>query len=421
MKKAIFLDRDGVINQVVMREGKPYPPSSLETLSILEGVPEALHLLKKAGFLLIVVTNQPDVGRKTQKQEVVEAIHSHLMQALPLDRIEVCYDERSPRYKPLPGMLLDAASQLQIDLSNSYMIGDRWRDIGAGKAAGCHTLLIDHHYHEPLTEKPEAAFSSLLEAAFFILSQHNSENPMLQNYTTKIFADGADLKGIEEMNKKPWVQGFTTNPTLKRLAGVKDYKSFAEQALAIVRDKPISFEVFADDFSEMEEQAHEIASWGKNIYVKIPIMNTQKIPAYPLIARLSQAGIPLNITAIFTVEQVDQLLVHLDRKVPSIISIFAGRIADTARDPVPIMQQALKKMRSHPKSELLWASPREIFNFVQANEIGCHIITLSNDLIKKIPLFDKDLTQYSLETVQMFFRDAVASEYSIACKCKSTL
>lgn len=236
-----------------------------------------------------------------------------------------------------------------------------------------------------------------------------------RSLTIKIFADGADPKGIAAMNAKEWVSGFTTNPTLMRTAGIRDYAAFAKDVLAIVKDKPVSFEVFADDFSEMEEQAKEIASWGENIYVKIPVTNTKGEFAGDLITRLVNEGIPLNVTAVFTLEQVNAILACLNDETPAIISIFAGRIADTGRDPVPTMQKALRLIEGRKNIELLWASPRELLNLIQANDIGCHIITMSNDLLNKVYLLEKDLQEFSLDTVKMFYKDAVASGYSITC------
>ena len=232
----------------------------------------------------------------------------------------------------------------------------------------------------------------------------------------KLFADGADLAGIKEMAANPAIKGFTTNPTLMRKAGVSDYKAFALQALQVVGGRPISFEVFADEFGEMGKQAHEIASWGKNIYVKIPVTNTKGEFSGPLVERLTRAGIQVNVTALTTVDQVKRVTDRLAPETPAIISVFAGRIADTGRDPVPIMAEAVKIMKKKPKSELIWASPRELLNIFQANEVGCHIITATNDIIKKLSLVGKDLDAYSLETVEMFHKDAKAAGYSIATR-----
>ena len=232
----------------------------------------------------------------------------------------------------------------------------------------------------------------------------------------KLFADGADLTGIKEMAANLAIKGFTTNPTLMRKAGVSDYKAFALQALQVVGGRPISFEVFADEFGEMGKQAHEIASWGKNIYVKIPVTNTKGEFSGPLVERLTRAGIQVNVTALTTVDQVKRVADRLAPETPAIISVFAGRIADTGRDPVPIMAEAVKIMKKKPKSELIWASPRELLNIFQADEVGCHIITATNDILKKLPLIGKDLDAYSLETVEMFHKDAKAAGYSIATR-----
>lgn len=229
---------------------------------------------------------------------------------------------------------------------------------------------------------------------------------------TKIFADGADLKSIEEMASHPLVKGFTTNPTLMRKAGVTDYVKFAKEAIKIAKDKPISFEVFADDFAEMESQAFEIASWGETVYVKIPVTNTKGEPSFQLIRDLAQNNVQLNITALFTLEQVEQVVAHLS-KTKAIISVFAGRIADTGIDPLPTMKKALALIQNTPSIELLWASTREILNLSQANYIGCHIITMAPEMIKRTPLLNKNLNDYSLETVKMFYTDALASKFEI--------
>jgi transaldolase len=239
--------------------------------------------------------------------------------------------------------------------------------------------------------------------------------PKQSDLKIKLFADGADLAGIKAMYAKPWIKGFTTNPTLMRKAGITDYKAFALEVLRAVPDRPVSFEVFADEFDEMEAQAMEINSWGPNVNVKIPVTNTKRQFAGPLIRRLSEAGVRLNITAVLTFDQVKGITEHLSGETSAIISVFAGRIADTGTDPVPVMRQALTIMKAKPKAELLWASPRELLNIVQANEIGCHIITATSDILNKLTLLGKDHGDYSLETVQMFYKDASAAGYTIAC------
>ena len=235
----------------------------------------------------------------------------------------------------------------------------------------------------------------------------------MDNLKVKIYADGADRDGMLEMYAKPYIQGFTTNPTLMKKAGVTDYKAFAQEILQAIPDRPISFEVFADEFTDMERQALEIKTWGENVYVKIPVSNTRQEMAYDLIGRLSSASVHLNVTAILTLEQVQNVADALKDGPDSIVSVFAGRIADTGVDPVPVMQKALTLLEVAPKAELLWASPREVLNIYQADNIGCHIITATNDLIRKLALGGKDLAEYSLETVQMFYDDAQSAGYTL--------
>ncbi len=230
----------------------------------------------------------------------------------------------------------------------------------------------------------------------------------------KIFADGAALAPMLELAKNPRIAGFTTNPTLMRKAGISDYRAFAREVLAAIRDKPISFEVFADEWADMKRQAREIATWGDNVYVKIPITNTRREPAAPLIRELTDVGVKLNVTAICTLDQVRETAQALRGGAPSVVSVFAGRIADTGRDPIPLMREALTICREAGRGiELLWASPRELLNIVQAAEIGCDIITVTNDVLAKLPTIGKDLATFSLETVQMFHRDATAAGFQL--------
>lgn len=231
--------------------------------------------------------------------------------------------------------------------------------------------------------------------------------------TIKFFADGADKSTIFQMYENPQICGFTTNPTLMAKAGVRDYKSFAREVLAVVKEKPISFEVFSDEFDEMKAQALEIASWGDNVYVKIPVTNTRAESAVPMIKSLAASKVKMNVTAITTIKQVEQVLPALNPDVPAFISLFAGRIADCGTDPVPIVTAALEHMKSVPLCELIWASPREIYNVVQAQTAGCHIITMTDDIFKKLPLLNKDLTDMSLDTVKMFYNDALKAGFKI--------
>jgi transaldolase len=229
----------------------------------------------------------------------------------------------------------------------------------------------------------------------------------------KLFADGADKTAMLNLYRNPLIKGFTTNPTLMRKAGIADYEAFARDILSEIRDRPISLEVFADEFDEMERQARLIATWGPNVYVKIPVTNTRREPAFDLIHRLSHAGIRLNITAMLTLEQVRQVAGALAGGAPSNVSVFAGRIADTGRDPVPLMAQAVELVSVHPGMELIWASPRELLNIFQADAIGCHIITATPDVLQKLSLVGKDLDEYSLDTVKMFHSDAVKSGFHV--------
>jgi transaldolase len=229
----------------------------------------------------------------------------------------------------------------------------------------------------------------------------------------QVFADGADKASMLELYRQPYIKGFTTNPTLMRKAGVTDYERFAREMLQHIPDRPISFEVFADNAAEMERQAHKIATWASNVYVKIPVTNTRREPMYDLIRGLSAEGIQVNATAVLTLDQVSHIAQALRGGAPSYISVFAGRVADTGRDPVPMMKSALEIMAPEPKTHLVWASPRELLNIFQADEIGCHIITVTSDVLKKVSLIGKDLHDYSLETVQMFHDDAARSGYTL--------
>jgi transaldolase len=232
----------------------------------------------------------------------------------------------------------------------------------------------------------------------------------------QVFADGADKASMLELYRQPYIKGFTTNPTLMRKAGITDYQRFAREILENIPDRPISFEVFADEESEMERQARQIAQWASNVYVKIPVTNTRRVPMYKLIHHLSADGIQINATALLALEQVRDVAQALKGGAPSYISVFAGRVADTGRDPVPLMKSALEIMAPEPNCQLVWASPRELLNIFQADEIGCHIITVTSDVLKKLSLVGKDLHEYSLETVQMFHKDAAHSGFKLELK-----
>ena len=421
MLRAVFLDRDGVLNRTVVRDGAPRPPASAEELEILPGVREALEALAGDGWVLLVVTNQPDVARGRQTRAAVEEIHRRLAAALPIRAVFTCYHDDGDGCdcrKPRPGLIMRAAAEHGVDLGASVMVGDRWRDVQAGAAAGCRTFLVRAPHSEPERCRPDHEVVDLAEAARVILgaagpAARGERRPTLAGLRVKIFADGADTATMLEMARLPHIAGFTTNPTLMRKAGVTDYRTFARDALRAIPDRPISFEVLADEFGEMERQAHEIAGWGENVYAKIPGTDTEGRPADDCIHRLAEAGIKLNVTAILTLEQVRRVARALEPTSSSFVSVFAGRIADTGRDPVPLMAAAVDLLRPYPGQQLLWASPRELLNVFQADAIGCHVITATADLLQKLSLVGTDLAEYSLDTVRMFHRDARQAGYSL--------
>ena len=235
----------------------------------------------------------------------------------------------------------------------------------------------------------------------------------VEQLSVKIFADGADLAGMLDLYKQPYIKGFTTNPTLMRKSGIGDYRAFAREVLATIPDRPISFEVLSDEIKEMERQANEIASWGANVYVKVPVTNTRSESTAALVRKLSHRGVKVNVTALLPLEQVRQVVEAVEGGAPACISVFAGRLADTGVDPLPLMTQALELLRAAPNAELIWASPRELLNIFHADQIGCHIITVTHDILKKLPLVGRDLHDYSLDTVKMFHRDAEQAGFTL--------
>jgi transaldolase len=235
----------------------------------------------------------------------------------------------------------------------------------------------------------------------------------VEDLKVQIFADGADKAGMLEMYAKPYIKGLTTNPTLMKKAGITDYRAFCKDILTHIKDKPLSFEVFSDDFAEMERQAMEIAGWGENVYVKIPVTNTRQETCYALVKKLGVQKVKMNVTAIMTMTQVRDVVAALNPNVSSYVSVFAGRIADTGRDPVPMIAAAVEVLKVAPAAELIWASPRELLNIFQADEVGCQVITVTNDILKKLSLVGSDLDAYSLDTVKMFYNDAVAAGFSL--------
>jgi transaldolase len=235
----------------------------------------------------------------------------------------------------------------------------------------------------------------------------------LADLRIKIFGDGADLPSMLALYRQSYIRGFTTNPTLMNKAGIRDYRAFAKEVLAAIPDRPISFEVFSDELGEMERQAREIATWGSHVYVKIPVTNTRRQQAYDCVRCLSHDGIKVNVTAVMTLTQVRDIVAALRGGAPSCVSVFAGRIADTGRDPVPIMTEAVEILREEPSAELIWASPRELLNIFQADAIGCHIITVTNDILARLSNVGKSLDDYSLDTVKMFYNDAQKAGFTL--------
>jgi transaldolase len=419
--RAVFLDRDGVLNQALVWDGKPGAPRTVDEFVIPPDRLACLKELKRRGFALIVVTNQPDVARGRQSIESIEEMHRRLQAALPVDDVLVCLHDEADNCacrKPRPGLLMEAQRRHHLDLSRSFLIGDRWKDVDAGNAAGLKTVFIDYNYQErdPSTE-PSVRVSSLREAIEWIGALEMNKGEFLPHsiadFKVKLFADGADKAAMLELYRNPWIQGFTTNPTLMRRAGIRDYEAFARDILSSIRDRPISFEVFADEPDEMYQQAMQIAEWGENVYVKIPITNTKGESALGIARELSREGVKLNITALLTIDQVRDTANALDGGAPSCVSVFAGRIADTGRDPVPMMKAAAELVHRHPGMELIWASPRELFNVIQADSIDCDIITATPDVLNKLSLLGKDLVEYSRETVRTHYDDARKSGFTL--------
>jgi len=262
--------------------------------------------------------------------------------------------------------------------------------------------------------EPDVRVRSLADAVSWMLAKSPGGHvKTVDSLQVEIFADGAELAGMLALYRQPFIQGFTTNPTLMHKAGITDYQAFAREVVAAIPDRPISFEVFSDEIDEMERQAHEIATWGSNVYVKIPVTNTRLESTGALVERLSHSGVKVNVTAIMTLEQVRDVMMRLIGGAPSCVSVFAGRIADTGRDPVPLMAAALELVRLEPQAELIWASPRELLNIFQADAIGCDIITVTHDVLKKLELVGKPLDEFSLDTVKMFYQDAVRAGFSV--------
>lgn len=404
----------------------PESPHALAEVELLPGVPAALARLTRAGIRLAIATNQPAAAKGEASVEALDAIHEAVVRAAEsagarIESSHVCRhraEDGCTCRKPLPGLLREAlAAAPGATAARAWMVGDRATDVLAGRAVGFRTALLGASLFPGDAERlrGEGAEPSFRGTDLQAFVDHLLERFVPAPSTIKLFSDTADLASLLEAAKNPKIAGFTTNTTLMRKAGVSDYTGFAKQVLAHVTDRPVSFEVFADDFQGMASQARLIASFATNIYVKIPITNTRGESSLPLVKDLAvNAGIKLNVTALCTLDQVRGAVDALSGGAPAIVSVFAGRIADTGRDPVPVMREARAIIdASRARAELLWASPREILNVLQAEEAGAHIITLLPELLKKLELFGKDLDEYSLETVQMFHNDAKAAGYTL--------
>lgn len=427
-QRLVVLDRDGVLNRMVQHSpgGEFQSPHSLAEVEILPGVPAAVARLTRAGFRVAIATNQPAAAKGEVSPELLEAIHAAVVKGAEaagghIDSSHLCRHRREDGCscrKPLPGLLREALVALPgAAREHAWMVGDRATDVLAGAALGFHTALLG--------ESLFPGDAELLRAGGAEPSFRGNDLPAFVDYllerlvpappAIKLFSDGADLASLLEMAKNPNVAGFTTNPTLMRKAGVGDYVAFAREVLEHIQDRPISFEVFADEFEEMARQALLIASWAKNVYVKIPVTNTRGESSVRLVHELSVSRrVQVNVTALCTLDQVREVSQALAGGAPAVISVFAGRVADTGRDPVPHMREARAIIdAAKAPAELLWASPREVLNVLQAEQAGAHIITVPPDMLKKLALFGKDLGDYSLETVRMFHDDARAAGYTL--------
>ncbi len=423
----VILDRDGVLNRLVphVPQRPPESPHALAEFEILPGVPAAVRRLTDAGIVLAIATNQPAAAKGEVSHELLEAIHELVVRGAEsaggrIASSHLCRhraEDGCECRKPRPGLLRDALARVPgASAGGTWMVGDRATDVLAGSALGLRTALLGSSFpgDEALLAEarvtPRFRGRDLQHFVDHLLGEH-----VPAPSTIKLFSDGADLASLLEMAKNPAIAGFTTNPTLMRKAGISDYVAFAHQFLSHIKDRPISFEVFADDFEQMARQARLIAAWAPNVYVKIPITNTRGESALPLVKELSvKGGVQLNVTALCTLEQVRGVAQALVGGAPAVVSVFAGRIADTGRDPVPLMKEARAVLdASKTKAELLWASPRELLNILQAEEAGAHIITVPPDMLKKLALFGKDLAEYSLDTVKMFHNDAKAAGYTL--------
>lgn len=432
MPKAIFLDRDGVINRLVYNPNSSQyeSPHFEKEVELYPGVLPALKQLKDRGYLLFLISNQPSFAKGKTSLENIQAIHERIHKHLldfGVEFTEYFYCYHHPQgiiseyaydcqcRKPKPYFLLQAKDKYCLNMADSWMIGDCDLDIQCGLSAGVKTIAISEEKSKQRRGSVKAHFcaNNLMEAVEAIFKQEKRMGKPLEGLKIKIFADGADISAMKRAYQEGIVKGFTTNPVLMRKANIIDYEKFAHEALREIPDLPISFEVLSDDFSSMEREARKISSWGRNVNVKIPITNTKGESSIPLIHKLSLDGLFLNITAILTVEQMKEIAEAISPKAKTIVSVFAGRIADTGRDPMPYIKKGVELLKANPHAELLWASSRELLNIFQAEACGCRIITVTDDILNKIPMVGKELDILSLETVDLFYKNIQTGGYKI--------
>ncbi len=408
-------------------------PLHPDQVDVPDDVPEAIKILTDLGYGLAVATNQPAAKQNKTTHENLLAVHEKVLRLAQshggkILSSHICFhraEENCICRKPKTKLLEDAiAANKDYSAAGGWMIGDGVTDVMAGALLGLNTGFVGkekiefHKVFEEYGVFPTHWGKKLLNFANYIrlrMATHKTgdhkvstvQAPSIFKNKIKIYSDGADMASLLEMANNPNVHGITTNPTLMKKAGIAKYKEFCIEVLSKVKDKPISFEIFADDLVSMKSQALEISSWGKNVYVKIPVTNTEGVSTAPLVKELSHLGVRLNVTAILTIGQVYTVCEALKGGAPAVVSVFAGRVADTGRDPMPVMAAASELCRAAGENiELLWASTREVFNVIQAEQAGCDIITVAPDMIKKMSMLNMDLLQLSIETVRMFKRDA---------------
>ena len=420
-------------------------PFNLDQIEIIDGVKFALEKIKEYGYKVIIVTNQPGAAKEKVSLETLNLVHNDIVGTLSgnkniIDESYICFHhpngknpeltQRCNCRKPNVQHFNTAINKYDIDISRSFMVGDSKSDIVAGNSLGLKTILVGElkcdrcGMFQSKESLPTYHFRSLsefadalprLDTSHYRKSYYEGRTQMkkVEDLAIKVFADGANIADFLALKSKPYIEGFTTNPTLISKANVKNYEEWAKDVLSIIEGMDISFEVVSDCIDEMKIQAKKLSSWGENVFVKIPITNTKGESTLELVKELSKEGVRLNITAVMTLKQTEDTFRVLDKNTRSIISIFAGRIADTGRDPVPLMKKAKSLIANSSNIELLWASPRELLNIYHAEECMVDIITVTPAILAKIDQINYDLDEFSLDTVKMFYNDAVKANLTI--------